>query len=66
MLDREPQLVGREAPDALLSDTSLAQLLFGPPTVAAETLLAWVAEWVRSGNPVLGKATRFEEREGRF
>jgi hypothetical protein len=50
----------------LLSDTSLSQSLFGPPTVAAETLLAWVAEWVRRGNPVLGKATHFEQREGSF
>jgi hypothetical protein len=66
MLARQPQFVGTEAADALLSDTTLAQSLFGPPTVSAATLLSWVAEWVRAGNPLLGKATHFEEREGRF
>ena len=66
MMDRRPRLVGSESPDALLSDTSLAQSLFGRPTVSTETLLSWVAEWVQTGNPVLGKATHFEEREGRF
>lgn len=66
MLDREPHFVGREASDALLSDTTLAQALFGRPAVSAETLLVWVAEWVRTGNPTLGKETHFEERSGRY
>jgi nucleoside-diphosphate-sugar epimerase len=66
VLGREPVFTGREADDALLSNTTLSQSLFGPPTVSAEVLLAWVAEWVRAGNPTLGKATRFEEREGTF
>jgi hypothetical protein len=65
-MDRAPRLVGNEAADALLSDTSLAQSLFGPPTVSTDVLLSWVADWVRSGRPLLGKATHFEEREGRF
>ena len=66
ILGRDPVFVNSEATDALLSDTSLAQSLFGPPTVSAETLLVWVAEWLRRGGPLLGKATKFEEREGRF
>ena len=66
LLGREPQLVGQEADDALLSNTAHAQSLFGPPTVSAETLLVWTAEWVRQGGHILGKATHFEEREGRF
>jgi nucleoside-diphosphate-sugar epimerase len=66
LLDREPLFVGQEEPDALLSDTALAQSLFGPPTVSAETLIAWTADWVRRGGAILGKATHFEEREGNF
>ena len=66
MLDREPVFTGREEDDALLSGTRLGQSFFGPPTVSAETLLAWVAEWIRGGGRVLGKATHFEEREGNF
>jgi nucleoside-diphosphate-sugar epimerase len=66
ILGREPVFSGREEVDALLSDTTLAQSLFGRPAVSADTLIGWVGEWVRSGRPTLGKATRFEEREGRF
>lgn len=66
LLDREPTIIGHEEPDALLSDTALAQSLFGPPTVSAETLIAWTAAWVGAGGTTLGKSTRFEEREGNF
>lgn len=66
VLGREPVLAGQEQRDALLSNTTLAQSLFGTPTVSAETVLAWVGEWVRHGGATSGKATRFEEREGTF
>jgi nucleoside-diphosphate-sugar epimerase len=66
ILGRDPVFTGREESDALLSDTSLAQSLFGRPAVSADALIGWVGEWVRAGRPTLGKATRFEEREGRF
>jgi hypothetical protein len=66
LLGRAPQFEGTEAPDALLSDTTLAQSLFGPPTVPADTLIEWVANWVARGGTRLGKATKFEVRDGRF
>lgn len=66
LLEREPRFTGDEAPDALLSDTSLAQALFGPPVISAAVLLTWVADWIRRGGRTLGKATKFEERDGRF
>ena len=31
-----------------------------------DTLLDWVAGWVRAGGPLLGKPTSFERRDGRF
>ena len=31
-----------------------------------DTLLEWVAGWVRAGKPLLGKPTHFEERTGAF
>jgi hypothetical protein len=31
-----------------------------------ETLLDWVADWVRRGGTLLGKPTNFERRDGRF
>ncbi|MFN8581243.1 MAG: hypothetical protein U0163_09745 [Gemmatimonadaceae bacterium] len=66
LLGRTPRITGHEAADALLSDTSLARSLFGPPTISTDTLLAWVAEWIRAGQPLLGRSTHFEERHGRF
>jgi nucleoside-diphosphate-sugar epimerase len=66
LLHRAPVFAGREAPDALLSNASLAHSLFGPPSVSTPTLLEWVSEWVRSGQPLLGKPTHFEERTGAF
>jgi dTDP-4-dehydrorhamnose reductase len=63
---REPRLVGLTAPNALLSDTSLARRLFGPPAVSTAQLLDWVAEWLRAGNPTLGRPTKFEVRDGRY
>jgi dTDP-4-dehydrorhamnose reductase len=66
LLGTAARLEGSEAPDALFSDTSLAQSLFGPPTVSADVLIDWVASWVARGGTRLGKATKFEVRDGRF
>jgi hypothetical protein len=63
---REPRFEGTEAPDALLSDARRAAELFGPPTVDTETLIRWVAEWIRQGGSLLGKPTHFESRDGRY
>jgi nucleoside-diphosphate-sugar epimerase len=66
LLDRPPVFAGAEASDALLSNATLAHSMFGAPSVSSDTLLEWVAGWVRSGNPLLGKPTHFEERSGAF
>jgi nucleoside-diphosphate-sugar epimerase len=66
LLNRAPVLTGTEAPDALLSNATLAHRLFGPLSVSTSTLLEWVADWVRAGQPLLGKPTHFEERTGAF
>jgi len=66
LLGTAPRLEGSEARDALLSDTSLAQSLFGLPTVSSDVLIDWVASWVARGGTRLGKATKFEVRDGRF
>jgi len=65
-LDHEPRLVGAEAADALLSDSTRMHSLLGDPLMPLDTLLDWVAEWVARGGRVLGKPTKFERRDGRF
>ena len=65
-MGREPTFEGHEADSALLSDTSRMQSLIGAPEMPIETMLDWVAEWVRAGRPLLGKATHFETRDGAY
>ncbi len=66
LFGRAPAFVENEAPDALLSNATLAHAMFGPPTVSTDTLVEWVAAWVQAGHPLLGKPTHFEERTGAF
>lgn len=66
LLDRPAQVVGQEAPTALLSDAGQAQALFGYPTVPLRQMLQWVADWVRHEGESYNKPTKFEVRDGRF
>ncbi len=65
-LGRLVSFTGAEAGTAWLSNAAKSQRLFGPPSVPEERLLDWVAEWVGHGRPTLGKATKFEVRDGRY
>ena len=57
---------GVESKDALLSDAKKSYALFGHPSVAAEQMMTWIADWVNRGGETLAKPTHFEERAGRF
>jgi dTDP-4-dehydrorhamnose reductase len=65
-MDRPVTFTGVEAGDALLSDASRAFARFGKPRVDARQLIEWIAEWTMRGGHTLGKATKFEVRDGRF
>jgi len=67
-IDVTPIFTGSEAPDALLSDARNLRQRFGDSLdlLPIDTLLDWTAEWVGAGRALLGKATRFEVRDGRF
>jgi nucleoside-diphosphate-sugar epimerase len=62
----DPVFEGEERDTALLSDSSLACQLLGPPSVTADEMIAMTAEWIRAGQPFLDKPTHFEVRDGRF
>lgn len=63
---REPLFSGVPAPTAWLIDTTASQKLFGAPRVQMDTMIRWVADWVRRGGPSLGKPTHFSTRDGRY
>jgi NAD dependent epimerase/dehydratase family len=65
-LERKAHIVGSEAPTAWLTNTALANRLFGPPSIPLERMLDWTAGWVASGLPTLGKPTHFEARDGAY
>lgn len=65
-MGREVHLVGTEAPEALLNDAGWVHARYGYPKVSARQATAWVAEWVGAGGRQLGKATKFQTRDGRF
>lgn len=65
-MNRVPRFYGREAETALLNDARRGYQLVGRPSVDAEQLIAWVAEWVSHGGANLGKPTHFESRDGQF
>ena len=62
----EPIIVGQESPDALLNDAADVHELYGYPSVPLRRLVRWVGQWVSGGGRQLGKATKFQQREGKF
>ena len=66
LMGRSVSLEGTESGSALLNNASEAHRLFGAPSVSADTILGWIADWVRNGGENLGKPTHFESRDGRF
>ena len=66
LFGQQPKFEGQEAPTAWLSDASLAEKLFGPPETSLDDMISWIATWVATGQPTLGKPTGFEKRDGKF
>jgi nucleoside-diphosphate-sugar epimerase len=63
-LGRKADIVGTEAPTALLTDASRAMALFDRPRVTLAQMIDWIADWVAHDRPSLNKPTHFEVRDG--
>lgn len=66
LLDRKVQIVGQEAETAWLNDASHSHRLFGSPPTSLESMMHWIAAWIKEGGETWGKPTGFAKRDGRF
>jgi nucleoside-diphosphate-sugar epimerase len=66
LLGRAPQFAGTETPSALLGNSAPLCGKLGPPSVPLETMLQWIAPWVKQGGRNLERPTHFEVRDGNY
>jgi nucleoside-diphosphate-sugar epimerase len=66
LLQREPQFVGEESSTALIANTARLEKEIGVAETSIETMIHWVAEWIKQGGRNLGKPTHFEVRDGKY
>jgi nucleoside-diphosphate-sugar epimerase len=66
LLGSQPKFTDTESDTALLSDSSLAVKLFGPPPTRLEEVMHSTADWIRRGGETWNKPTHFEVRDGKF
>jgi dTDP-4-dehydrorhamnose reductase len=64
--NKDVRFEGVESGDAILSNAEKSFELFGYPTVSANQMIAWIADWAVRGGEKLGKPTHFEVRSGNF
>jgi hypothetical protein len=62
----QPVWQGVESPNALLSNASKVQQLFGYPSIAPNDIIDWTADWIERGGPTLNKPTHFQTRDGKY
>lgn len=63
---REPIFEGAETGTAYVMDGSQLQAEFGYPTTTVPQMMDTVAEWVEAAKPLIGKPTKFQQRNGAF
>lgn len=66
LMDRPVEIVGNEAPTALLSDASRMRNALGEPETPLDDVLRWTARWVGSGGATLDKPSHFQVRDGQY
>lgn len=66
LLGKQPVFEGSEAPNAWISNPGKAIRLFAEPETSIDSMLEYVAAWLKQGLPTLGKPTGFDKRDGNF
>ena len=65
-LGKEPLIAGTEAPTALLSSAARCFAECGYPRMPLLAMVDAILDWLSRGMPLLGKATKFQVRDGHF
>ena len=65
-LGRPARFVGTEAPSALLNNPAKICRQLGPPSTSPETMIRWIAHWIKRSGQTLNKPTHFEVRDGQY
>jgi nucleoside-diphosphate-sugar epimerase len=66
IIDKKVKLSGVEADTALLVNVSQGHELLGKPAMDLDQVIRWTANWIRNNKRLLGKATHFEVRDGKY
>lgn len=60
------QITGQEAETAWLNNPAYLHRLFGAPETKLDSMMNWIAAWIKNDGQTWGKPTGFERRDGRF
>lgn len=66
IMNKEVIFDEKEADSALLVNANQAHKLLGKPMVDFDQVIRWTANWMINNNRLLGKATHFEVRDGKY
>ncbi len=66
LMKKKVKLTGVASDSALLVNVTQGHSLLGKPQVALDQVIEWTAHWIRNDYRLLGKATHFEVRDGKY
>lgn len=66
IFSKKTAFLNQESDTALLNNPAKLCARLGPLATSPETVIEWIAHWVRNGGRYLGKPTHFEVRDGAY
>lgn len=66
LMNKTIKFINQEADSALLVNVSQSHKILGKPKIPLDQIVEWTAEWIQNEKPLLGKATHFEVRDGKY
>ncbi len=66
LMGKPARFSGAENESALIGNIAGLRAQLGNPTTPLDTMLRWIADWVKRGGRSLGKPTHFDVRDGRY